>query len=147
MSVKPNYLYPYKSFNLKPFPSSKRSVEIRRPIIPVTVIYGKRLVQFEALLDSGADYNIFPGDIAIYLGINLKQGSKRNIHGISGNSINGYQHQVKLKIADQIYRTSITFSNNLPENALAVLGNIGFFDHFSVLFDYKEGQVTLWTKN
>ena len=35
-----------------------------RPIIPVTLRYGKQEVSYLALIDSGADFNIFHSDIA-----------------------------------------------------------------------------------
>ena len=114
-----------------------------RPIIPVTLLYRHKLVQFEALIDSGADYNIFHGDIAVYLGINLTHGSKRIIHGLGGDSVKGYEHSVRLKFREYIYQSTIIFSNQLPENSLAVLGNQGFFDHFCVCFEYRHQSVTL----
>jgi len=74
MLDKTEVTFPYTKLTVKPFPGSKRQSAIYRPIIPVTIIYRKKLIVFQALIDSGADYNIFHGDIAAYLGINLTKG-------------------------------------------------------------------------
>ena len=42
-----------------------------RPILPVTLKHNKKELKYIALLDSGADFNIFHADIAAYLGIPL----------------------------------------------------------------------------
>jgi len=135
MSARTSLKFPYSEFKIFPFSSSRRSIRIFRPIIPLTLFYRKKFAQFAALIDSGADYNIFHGDIAAYLGINLTSGSRRNIVGIGGE-IKGYQHNIKIKIEDYIYKAPITFSNQIPDNSLATLGNKGFFDRFTVKLDY-----------
>jgi len=135
--------FPYTKLAVKPFPGSKRQSIIYRPIIPVTITYKKKLVVFQTLIDSGADYNIFHGDIAAYLGINLTKGSKKNISGLSGGKIKGYTHKVHLKINQCYFPSEITFSNQIPDNALAVLGNKGFFNKFKVTFNLKELKINL----
>ncbi len=132
-----NLEFPYKQLKACPFSFSRRSIIFSRPIIPVILIYQKKFVQFEALIDSGADYNIFHGDIAVYLGMKLNKGARRNISGISGGEIKGYEHRLTLKIEPCAYKTKVVFSNQIPSNSLAVLGNKGFFDKFIVKFDYS----------
>ncbi|MDZ4228663.1 MAG: hypothetical protein U1C50_00240 [Patescibacteria group bacterium] len=95
------------------------------------------------MIDSGADFNIFHGDVAAYLGLKLTAGSRRNIAGISRGKIKGYEHRVKLLVNSFSYQTKITFSNELPSNAIAVLGNSGFFDKFRVLLDLKNRTIDL----
>jgi len=143
MSGRINLKYLYSEFRIFPFPSSKRTIKIFRPIIPITLLYGRKFVQFAALIDSGADYNIFHGDIASYLGINLTSGSKRSIVGIGGK-IKSYVHTVKIKIGDYTYKAPIAFSNYISDNSMAALGNEGFFERFIVKFDYfnKTIQIT-----
>ena len=143
MSAKFKFNFLYKQLKVNPFPSSKRSINLYRPIIPIIIIYKTKLVQFEALIDSGADYNIFHGDIAAYLGIKLTSGSRRNITGISGNKLKGYEHKVTMQTESHQFQTTITFSNQLPENSLAVLGNKGFFDKFNVNFNLRDGLISL----
>lgn len=143
MSAQPSITFPYREFKVFPFPSSKRSIKIYRPIIPLTIFYRQKFVQFAALIDSGADCNIFPSDVANYLGIELTKGRRRNITGISGGKIKGYEHPVNLKVGSCKFSSKIAFSNQFPKNALAVLGNKGFFDKFSVRFVYSKGLIEL----
>ena len=133
MSGRFKCVFPYREIGIDP--------RIFRPLIPITLIYQKRFAQTAALLDSGADYNLFHGDVATYLGITLTSGTKRRIQGIKG-SIYGYEHKISLRVDTHTYKTSIIFSNQIPDNALAVLGNTGFFDHFSVEFNYPQ-KITL----
>ena len=113
-----------------------------RPIIPVVLLYKQKLVRYAALIDSGADYNVFHGDVAMYLGIKLKTGSKKHIAGISGN-IRGYEHKIHMRIGDYMYKTSVIFSDQIPDNALAVLGSKGFFDQFVVTLDYSQKLIEI----
>ena len=133
MSGRFKCVFPYREIGIDP--------RIFRPLIPITLIYQKRFAQTAALLDSGADYNLFHGDVATYLVITLTSGTKRHIQGIKG-SIYGYEHKISLRVDTHTYKTSIIFSNQIPDNALAVLGNTGFFDHFSVEFNYPQ-KITL----
>jgi hypothetical protein len=42
------------------------------------------------------------------------------------------------------FTTPIIFTEQLPENGIALLGETGFFDHFEeVTFYYARGKVTL----
>lgn len=147
MSDRSELHFPYREFETTPFPNSKRTIVIYRPVIPVTLMYKKRLVYYAALLDSGADFNIFHGDIAAYLGINLTKGSRRNIWGLGGGPLKGYGHTLTMRIRQLTYKTQVTFSNKLPDNTLAVLGNKGFFDKFLVNLDYKNKKISLKRNN
>lgn len=133
----------YTDIPIKATATSKRSTIISRPIIPLTILCKGRFVQYQALLDTGADYNVFHADIADYLGIKLTAGKSIKITGIGGDSIKGYQHTVELKVGRNIINTSITFSRQIPNNAIAVLGNQGFFDHFTVIFNYKDKTISI----
>lgn len=100
-------------------------------------------MQYQALLDTGADYNVFHADIADYLGVDLAKGKTIRITGIGGDSIKGYQHKVEIKIGKNLIKTTIVFSRQIPSNATAVLGNQGFFDHFTVTFNYKNEVISI----
>lgn len=63
--------FPYRKINLKhPFAAKDF---ILRPIIPVSINYADKTLRYEALIDSGADFNIFPLEIAQKLGIKFKK--------------------------------------------------------------------------
>ena len=50
---------------------------------------------------------------------------------------------VELKIDQIKFPSRITFSNQLPNNFICVLGGKGFFDHFQVNLDYNNKTITL----
>jgi len=134
--------FKYKPEEVPVTPTSNRFKLVWRPIIPIILIKGKKFVGYEALIDSGADYNIFHGDLADILGIKLTKGKSRKVYGLSGQPIKGYIHVVEIKLAEmRAFKTSIIFSNQIPKYSLGVLGNEGFFNKFKVQFDYKNKQI------
>jgi hypothetical protein len=135
--------YSYIDFPVKTNSSVHHNTIISRPIIPLTILYKNRYVQYQALLDTWADYNVFHSDIATYLGINLTKGSLIKISGIGGDTIKGYKHILVIRIGKNLVKTTIVFSKQIPSNAIAVLGNQGFFDHFRVTFDYKNKTISI----
>ena len=135
--------FSYTDIPIKALATSKRSIIISRPIIPLTILFKDRFVQYQALLDTGADYNVFHADIADYLGINLTKGKTVKIMGIGGDSIKGYKHNVEIKVGKNLIKTMIVFSRQIPDNATAVLGNQGFYDHFTATFNYKEKIISI----
>jgi len=135
--------FAYTDLPVKSLPSSSRSRLISRPIIPLIILYKDKFVQYQALLDTGADYNVFHADIAVYLGINLTKGRCIKITGIGGDSIKGYEHKVDIKVGHKRICTTIVFSRQIPNNAIAVLGNQGFFNHFIVEFDYNSKKLSI----
>ena len=143
MSADSSLLYKYREFTAKNLPTSSRTISLYRPVIPLMLLYHDRYVQTAALLDTGADFNVFHADIADYLGIKLTTGKTRRISGINKGIIKGYEHGLDIKIGDYRFKTSITFSRNLPDNSIAVLGNQGFFNHFNVAFNYHDKEIIL----
>jgi len=90
-------------------------------------------LRFEALIDSGADFNIFPIEIAKKLGITLKNSDSISFTGVGGNIINGIKADVLLEIGSQKIQAIVVFA---PVDS-GILGQYGFFDLFKVNFDLK----------
>lgn len=123
--------FPYRKINLQnPFNSKKF---ILRPIIPFSIKYKDKALRFEALIDSGADFNIFPMEIAKKLGITLKDSDHVSFAGVDGNIINGAKADVILEIGSQKIQARVVFAP--VENG--ILGQYGFFDLFKVNFNLK----------
>lgn len=135
--------FSYRELEVLPSPASRKKKKVLRPIIPVLLIYGKKMVGYEALVDSGADYNVFDAGIAEVLGIKISSGHKRQIAGIGGQKIKGYAHTVTLKITNKRYEAQVIFSKEIPPYSFGVLGNQGFFDHFKISFDYRKKVMVL----
>ena len=133
----------YKPIEVIPFKTASRKKFVWRPIIPVFLIVGKIIVGYEALIDSGADYNVFDGEIATILKINLTRGKKRQISGLGNQIIKGYEHKLQIKVGDRIFISKIIFSNQIPPHSFGVLGNDGFFNRFKVTFDYPRKLIEI----
>lgn len=131
--------FPYRKINLQnPFSSKKF---ILRPIIPFSIKYKDRALRFEALIDSGADFNIFPIEIATKLGIILKDSGNTSFVGVGGNIIDGTKAEVILEIGSYKIQTKVVFA--LVENG--ILGQYGFFDLFKVNFDLRKKIIEIET--
>ncbi len=116
-----------------------------RPIIPVTIRYLKREISYLALLDSGADFNIFHGDIAKLLKIDLsKQKNSMSFGGIREGSIGkGYFMPLELGINNIFFTTTAVFSNDISNNGYGILGEQGFFHNFKILFNYPSKNIEI----
>ena|SRR3989344_5870678 len=122
----------------------------KRPIIAIRLSYKNSSVNIPALIDSGADFNVFPLSIAKDLGLNLNFNKPIVFNGVGEKSqkLTGYLAVINLMIfnkGDSIsFSTPIVFTNDIPSNGFALLGETGFFDHLNqVSFFYKRGKVLL----
>lgn len=71
---------------------------ILRPVIPIILEKDGKKVGYWALIDSGADYNIFHAAIGEILGIDVKSGKKETFGGISGEKLTAYFYFVNAEI-------------------------------------------------
>ena len=127
--------FPYRKINLKhPF-SSKPF--ILRPIIPISLRFNNRSIRYEALIDSGADFNIFPLEIAENLGIKLERGKKIYFSSVSGDALDGVITDLVLELGSTRVETKVVFA----QVGNGVLGQYGFFDNFQIKFDLKKKEV------
>ena len=85
------FTLPYTRYLVSP-PHAKRAQYVYRPVVPVTLSFGKRAIRFDALVDSGADQCTFPGWIVRRLGKDLYKGKERLFSGIGG-SVLAYLHR------------------------------------------------------
>ncbi len=113
-----------------------------RPIIPIALKEGNEIIDFPALVDSGSDFNVFPGFLADFLGINLTQVKQKQITGLSG-SATSYPYALEVGIAGKFYRAPLVFSYDTTLNNFGLLGQVGFFDRFVVEFDQRNKVITL----
>lgn len=116
-----------------------------RPIIPVTVSYKNKEVSYLALIDSGADINIFHTDIADILGIDLSKLKKVQFAGISpsGSPSEGSFAEVGLDFGIKMSKASVLFSADISDNGYGILGQQGFFNTFKVTFEYSKRQIII----
>jgi hypothetical protein len=116
------------------------------PIIPVTLRRGDLLVVTEALVDSGAASSIFDAQIAEILGIHDLAADSQEIvfEGVSGHQLVGYRHEVTIEVGGHCYaQIPIAFSHGMPDNAVNILGQQGFFDLFPIKFTFGKKEIDL----
>ena len=80
-----------------------------RPIIPVTIAYKNKEIRYLALIDSGADFNVFHKDIADILRIDLSKLKQVPFSGISPgiNIPQGSFAEVTLQVGKSTTKTMV----------------------------------------
>ena len=117
-----------------------------RPIIPVTLKLNNVEFNYLALIDSGADFNIFHADIAKVLKIDLsKLKSPVKFSGIKGQAGTGYFTSIDVGINGIFFNTPVLFSNEISDNGYGILVQQGFFNNYTINFDYSKKKITLTT--
>lgn len=119
------------------------------PIILIGLEYKGLSLQYEALVDSGADMNLFPWEIANGFGFEKKDAKRTAlIHGISGEPLQAYFFDVVISVGGSVrHTTACAFSEHLPGENLGFLGQRGFFDYYRIEFDYAKKGITLWNNS
>jgi len=134
--------FKYRKINLV-HPFSHRQY-ILRPIIPVSLSSQSSAVRYEALIDSGSDFNIFPIEIAQKLNINLKKCKTIYFSGVENSSVKGNISSIFISINHDKLKTNVVFAD-LPSTT-GILGQNGFFDIFKVNFDLSKEEIEINAK-
>lgn len=116
------------------------------PIIPVTIRNGDSCVATEALVDSGAAGSLFDAQFAQVLGVrSLKDGGEQMLfEGVSGHTLLGYRYEVTLEVGrHQFERVPIAFTAEMPDNAVNILGQRGFFELLPIAFSYGKREIEI----
>lgn len=130
-------------------PLSRRSeffgTSILKPIIPIEIFVGQQSVRYAALIDSGADFCIFDGEIGETLGLNVSDGRRITFGGIqaAGDFAQTFLHPVTLRVGGWEYKTMVSFSYDIAKHGYGILGQKGFFDIFVVKFDLVKEELEL----
>ena len=125
--------FKYRQVNLfAPFSKKQR---LLRPIISVSLKYKQQSIHYEALIDSGADFCIFPVEIGQKLGLNFKNAEKIYFSGATGEPILGLVGKVFLQIGEITFNTEVVFADLYGK--VALLGQYGFFDLYKINFNLK----------
>ena len=102
---------------------------------------------FDALVDSGADYCVFPVDYGILIGLDVEKGNLLPTHGVGGKEML-YFHNVKVivKLGDDCYEfiCQAGFSKRMNQRGVGLLGRKGFFSLFNrVIFEENKRNLIL----
>ena len=129
--------FPYKKFKLAD------GTELLKPIIPIGLLFNGKFVKYEALIDSGADFNIFNAEIGELLGIDTRSGKKVKFSGIAGEPFEVFLHNLTLEIGGWQYKIVAGFSYEISPYGFGILGQRGFFDLFRVKFIFSKGIIEI----
>lgn len=133
----------YKKF-LLPKRSDLFGTALLKPILPVEIEHEGRSVQYEALVDSGADPCIFDAEVGEYVGLNVRSGSRITFGGIQERGgATAYVHSVRLRVGGHAHAVPVGFSYDIAKQGFGVLGQKGFFDLFVVKFDLRKEEIEL----
>jgi hypothetical protein len=122
----------------EPFPDRH---SVLRPIIDIAIIYKDQRIRVGALVDSGADWCLFPVSIGEQLKIPVDQGKKMPFRGATATGM-AYFHEVTLEIRGWGYNCIVGFSSDLDVMG-GILGQYGFFDHYEVNFNLKKELIEI----
>lgn len=94
-----------------------------------------------ALVDSGADNNVFPAAFAEEIGLSFKNGKVHKIYGVGEYEITTFVHSVKLIVGKREIDTAVQFSELITT---PLLGRLGFFAYYKrISFDLKQKKLEL----
>lgn len=136
----------YKSFPaspLEPFPNRQF---VHRPVIDIFLVFDKKSIEYQVLIDSGADFCIFHTEMADILGISVAKGKKITFYGTGGTPQTAYFHDVQIEIAGWPMDLYCGFSYDMESLPYGILGQTGFFDRFKIEFDYCTKRIELKPK-
>ncbi len=135
--------FKYFKFPLKRYSPLFGSV-ILKPIIPVRIAHREESIDYAVLIDSGADFCIFDGEIGEHLGLDVKSGRQERFGGIEDSQgAIAYLHEIILEIGGHEFSIIAGFSYDIAKHGFGILGQKGFFDKFVVKFDLPKEEIDL----
>lgn len=137
----------YQTFRagfIEAFPNRQSVI---RPVVDIRLLWNNKGTNYRVLIDSGADYCIFHADVALVLGISVKDGKKMIFYGTGGTPQIAYFHNVQIEVGGWPMDLYCGFSFDMQSLAYGILGQTGFFDQFKIEFDYHNKRLELKPKH
>ena len=133
--------FPYKKFKLAD------GTDLLKPIIPIGLLFNDKLIRYEALIDSGADFNLFNAEIGELLDMDIRSGKKVEFSGVAGKPFEVYLHEVTIEIGGWQHKIPAGFSYEISSYGFGVLGQKGFFNLFRIQFLFSKGIIEIMPEN
>ena len=121
-------------------PAFPQRIRFPRPTILVKVQYQEKTQDIYALVDSGADYCMFPSEVGEQLGIDVNSGKEDTVIGIGNQPYTFYFHNIDIIVGGHKNEAWAGFSDRVP---WPLLGQEGFFDRFEVKFNFRKKRVEI----
>ncbi len=125
---------PYQKIQIPPQGDAPAKI-IHAPILKVSLFHKNkdRLFYIDSIVDSGADFCVFPVDAGKAIGLDIREGKSISTFGIGGKETL-YFHKVIVEVIinDQSWKFEcrVGFSSKLNAKGIGFLGRDGFFDLF-----------------
>lgn len=133
-------------FKYSEYPGPNNS-KILRPTVPIIFKNKSKFILTEAIIDSGADFNILPIEIAGTLGLKLDGRTKTKFHGAGNNSFTVYPSPINLNhIIRQggfrpiTWKAKVLFAESQPG---ILLGHKSFLEKFKVTLNGKNKELEI----
>lgn len=104
------------------------------PSLRIDILGSASQISQMAMIDSGSSISLMNLEIAEFLKIDIKNCKKVNLAGITGRS-DGYESMVTIIIEGFSEKLTIPVIFTKELNTGILLGQIGFFDKFTIIFD------------
>jgi hypothetical protein len=123
---------------------------IKRPLLRLTLRYNDRSFSTWAIVDSGADFCLFPASIAVQLGVAIPNPKATPFSGTADAPQIAYFETVQATIGNgEPDGTPLTFDlyagfcETLEHVGLGLLGQESFFSRFIVSFDHSQNLIRI----
>ncbi len=110
------------------------------PIVPLKLKGTNGFIEFQAFIDTGASYSLFPADVAEVLGLELEKGRKEEMVLGDGDILTVFVFNIEVSVAGKEFLAKIGFSKGIGVN-LYIIGRKDIFERFIVSFNEKEKWV------
>jgi hypothetical protein len=130
------------------FKYKKFSKDLYRPVIPIKVLNKEKFINYEVLVDSGADICLFHSEVGTYLGIDVESGIRKVVTGVGGKVSQYFVHKINIEVGGWSYEIEVGFIPNIGNSFVnyGLVGQIGFFEYFQVIFDFSKEDIELKRK-
>ncbi|MBI2100847.1 MAG: aspartyl protease family protein [Candidatus Vogelbacteria bacterium] len=118
---------------------------ILRPVIPIRITSGKEAVDYQVLVDSGADLCLFSEEVGQAISLDVRSGKQYEVFGVGGKFSVYYLHKVKIEVGGWNYEIEAGFMPEVAGRVMSygIVGQRGFFDNFVVKFDLLKEEIEL----
>ena len=136
--------FAYQKYPAIPNPAFPERKRVLRPVIPIGLL-GKNgeIYHYEALIDSGADHNIFHAEIGELIGLDVRTGKPIEFWGVTGEKMKAYFHNIKIEVGGHQHKIYCGFVYDFKNLAYGILGQDDFFKLYAVEFDLSKERVEL----
>jgi len=116
-----------------------------RPVIPIKLKSETESINYEVLVDSGADLCIFDAEIGELLGLDIAKGKPNEVFGVGGKASIYYLHKIIIEVGGSSYEIEAGFMPSVAGNVMrhGLVGQKGFFDIFVIKFDLLKEEIEL----